>query len=53
MADGGGKGDSGRGERVGGRDKDVEVPETGWGVVSGEIGDKSVSSGLEEEVIPS
>lgn len=29
VADWGGKGDSGRGERVGGRDKDVKVPETG------------------------
>lgn len=50
MADGGGKGDSGRGERVGGRYKDVEVPETGWRVVSGESGDESASPGLEEEI---
>lgn len=30
MADGGREGDFGRGERVGGGDEDVEVPETGW-----------------------
>lgn len=40
MADWGCEGNPGRGEGIGGRDEDVEVPETGWGVVSGRSGEK-------------
>ena len=44
MADGGCEGDFGRGERVGWRDEDVEVPETGCGEVLSVVG----AAGLEE-----
>ena len=45
VADGGCEGDFGRGVGVGGRDEDVEVPETGWRAVSGGAGDHLVMVG--------
>ncbi len=47
VADGSCEGDSGRGEGIGGRDEDVEVPETGWeGSISRGAGGKSVMAAV-------
>ncbi len=47
VADGSCEGDSGRGEGIGGRNEDVEVPETGWeGSISRGAGGKIVTAAV-------